>query len=368
MKVGFDVGPLKPRPAGVGVYVQSLATALAKLVPSEDLSFIGKRADATGLPDDVEFVGRSSGVPYSAWALLRAGAAARRAKADIVHMTDGLVPIASRPRRVVLTVLDMTLVERPQDHRIRRYLRIPFVLAAPRLAHVVVVPSRATADAVHRLTGTAIRRIRVVPLAARPGFSPAPRAAAREAAERHRLIAGSYILVPGTIEPRKNPLGTLRAFERLVSERRLDERMQLAYAGSMGWRVDRFAAAVESSQVRDRVRVLGYVPDADLPPLMTGAAVVAYPSFAEGFGFPVLEAMACGAIVVTSDRSSLPEVAGDAALLVDPTDTDSIADAILQATLLSGSARKAASAASIARAAAFSWRETAERSVEAWGL
>src|SRR4029079_16761497 len=126
-----------------------------------------------------------------------AGAAARRAKADIVHMTDGLVPIASRPRRVVLTVLDMTLVERTQHHRIRRYLRIPFVLAAPRLAHVVVVPSRATADAVHRLTVSACRRISVVRPAALCGFSPAPRASGRQAAERHGLIAGNYLLVPG---------------------------------------------------------------------------------------------------------------------------------------------------------------------------
>jgi alpha-1,3-rhamnosyl/mannosyltransferase len=367
MKVGFDVGPLKPRPAGVGIYVQSLANAVAELMSHADLAFIGRRPDAPGLTESVDSIERSTRVPYPAWALFGAGRAARRAKVDVLHMTDGLVPLPFRPGRVVLTVLDMTLVERPRDHRIPRYLRIPFVLAAPRFADAVIVPSEATARSVRRLTGTATRRIHVVPLAARPGFSPASPAAAREAAQRHGLEAGSFILVPGTIEPRKNPLGTLRAFERLVSEARIDERVRLAFAGAMGWRVERFVAAVEASPVQDRVRVLGYVPDGDLSALMTGAAVVAYPSFAEGFGFPVVEAMACGAIVVTSNRSSLPEVAGDAAELVDPEDVASIADALHQVIALPAAARRKAVAASIARAATFSWRATAERSIEVWG-
>jgi alpha-1,3-rhamnosyl/mannosyltransferase len=267
---------------------------------------------------------------------------------------------------VILTVLDMTLAERPRDHRVRRYLRIPFILSAPRLANEIIVPSEATARSVHRLTGTASRRIHVVPLAAREGFAPAPDSAVRDVAAKHGLREGSYILVPGTIEPRKNPIGTLRAFERLVARGRIDPEVRLAFAGAMGWTLDRFAFAVDESPVGDRVRILGYVDDTDLPALMTGAAVVAYPSFAEGFGFPVLEALACGAIVVTSDRSSLPEVAGDAAQLVDPSDIDAIADALLQAITLSATDRAKATTASLVRARAFSWTMTAERSIQVW--
>jgi glycosyltransferase involved in cell wall biosynthesis len=359
MKLALDVGPLKPQPAGVGIYTRSLANAIAVQPGDDELAFVGRRPDARGLPDRVESVWRSARLPYSAWALLRAGAVARAIKPDVLLMTDGLVPLVMRPPRVVLTVLDMTLVERPRDHRVRRYARIPFLLASPRFAAEVIVPSRATAEAVVRLTKTPARRVHVIPLAARPGMAPSGADTVRGALERHGLAGIPYILVPGTIEPRKNPIGSLRAFEAIASEPTTDPATRLVYLGSPGWRSANFVAAISESPHRHRVSMLGYVEDGDVGPLMQGARLVLYPSFSEGFGLPVLEAMANGAIVVTSDRSSLPEVAGDAAVLINPDRVDAIADALRRILTLSDAERTSMAEASIARSRTFSWESTA---------
>ncbi len=359
MKVGLDVGPLKPRPAGVGIYVRSLANALAA-THGVDLVQFGRRPDAEGLPDG-DSIGRSARLPYPAWVELGAPFALRGREVDVVHFTDGLVPLVSRRPRVV-TVMDLSIVRQWRSHRVLRYPRIPLVLAAPRLASRVIVPSRATADEVMALTGTKARRIDVVPLAPAPRERSGSPAGDAGLLRRHELDARGYLLVLGTIEPRKNHVRVVHAFERLAASGGLPDGMVLAIAGQPGWRAGPALDAIEASPVAARIRRLGYVPDEDLPALLAQSAAVLYVSTYEGFGLPVLEAMAEGAAVVTSNVSSMPEAAGDAAVLVDPFDVDGIAAGIEQAVRAADAMRDPGRA----RAAQFSWARVAAETVDVY--
>lgn len=353
MTVALDVGPLRPNPAGVGVYVRSLALGLAE-IGRDDIVYIGRRPDAEGLPAGVRSIERSPGTPYPAWVELRAGRSVVDSGADVAHFTDGLVPLR-RPRPTIVTVLDLSLVRQWRSHRAVRYARIPLVLAAPRLATRVIAISQATADEVMRLTGTAARRIEIIPLAPRASARPIGDEAVAAVLQRLGLARGGFLLVPGTLEPRKNHVRVIKAFEELARRAAIPSDMRLVLAGGSGWRADRTLEALAASPVRERIRLVGYLPEDDLAALMTSAAAVVYASTYEGFGLPVLEAMACGATVVTSTVSSLPEVAGDAGILVDPYDPAAIAGGIVSALGAGASSRLR----SIEHAARFTWAATA---------
>jgi glycosyltransferase involved in cell wall biosynthesis len=360
VKVAYDIGPLKPRPAGVGVYVRSLAIALAER-PDTELAFFGRRPDIIGLPDVSISRIRPAWMPYSMWAELLAPLALRGLDGDIVHFTDGLVPLIRRQPTVV-TVLDLSLVRQWRSHRAVRYLRIPLVLASPRLATRVLVPSDATADELMKLTGTTGRRIDVVPLAPASKERVRTRQTAHSALAHHDLSPHGYLLMLGTIEPRKNHLRVLLAFQKLAAAGEISGDIDLVIAGQQGWRADSILEAIRESPIKHRVKVLGYVPDEEIPPLLAEAAAVVYPSTYEGFGLPVIEAMAEGAAVVTSNVSSMPEAAGDAAVLVDPYDVSSIAKGIQEAVASAASMRDRARS----HAASFTWAKTAEGTVESY--
>jgi glycosyltransferase involved in cell wall biosynthesis len=172
---------------------------------------------------------------------------------------------------------------------------------------------------------------------------------------RHRLgVEDEFILFVGTVEPRKNLLTLVRAFDELLRTTNL--RPQLVIAGQKGWLTDELFGHVEQSAVTERVLFTGYVSDADLCALYSSCRVSVYPSLYEGFGLPVLEAMACGTPVVVAPEPALREVAGDAALYADRAE---LADAIRQAVR----ERDRLAAAGFERAKEFSWRETARRTL-----
>lgn len=360
MIVAFDVGPVRNRPAGVGLYATAMANALAEALPSGALRLIGRRPDAAGLPEAVPSSPRSPRLPYRAWVQLRSARDARLAGADIVHYADGLVPIV-RHGRTVLAVHDMSVVRQWRTHPWRRYARIPFVLLSPRLADLVIVPSRSTADEVMRLCGVSADRIKVIPYAPQRNIGPADEVTIAEVLPRYGLARGRYVLALGTIEPRKNHLRLIAAFEALARRGEIDDDLVLAIAGQPGWGHEKVLAAVAESPASGRIKVLGYAPGDDLPALLTGAGAAVYVSLYEGFGLPVVEAMACGVPTVTSDCSSMPEVAGDAGFLVNPLDIADIARGLTEALEADTSDRAGARARAIAQAATFSWARTADR-------
>jgi glycosyltransferase involved in cell wall biosynthesis len=278
---------------------------------------------------------------------------------DVVHLTRPLVaPTPALRAPTVVTVHDVLTLRAPQYFS--AVIRANFRLLAPhtiRHAAAVLTGSEYSRHEIVELVGAAPERVRVVPLGLDPRFRPAPldrgELAARFGIDR------PYVLCVGTLEPRKNLLGALRAFAALGDDA---AGHQLVVAGG-GWMNDEFARALRD--VRDRVVVTGYVGDDGLVGLLGACACFVYPSFLEGFGLPPLEAMACGAPVVSSTGGSLPEVCGDAALLVDPADVDAIAGAV-QRVLTEPDLAAGLRERGLRRSAEFTWDRCAEGTVAAY--
>jgi glycosyltransferase involved in cell wall biosynthesis len=365
MRVAFDVGPVRAEPTGIGVAAASLARALAARMGPQDLVLIGRRPGADGLPDGVPTTPLTRG-GYLGWLQTRAPRDVRRTGATVEHFTDGMVPFV-RSGRTVVTVHDLSVVRSWRTHPARRMSRVPFALLAPRLADLVIVPSRATADDVIRLTRTQARKIEVVPMAPQRQMTAPSEETLETTLRRYGLERHGYILALGAVEPRKNHARLVGAFERLVDSRAIPATVELVVAGPPAWHARRILERMDRSPQAARIRRLGYVPADDLPALLSGAAVVAYPSLFEGFGLPVVEAMACGAPTVTSDRSSMPEVAGDAAFLVDPYDVDAIARGIETALRAGQMDRPGVAARAMAQASLFTWDRTAAATLELYG-
>jgi glycosyltransferase involved in cell wall biosynthesis len=204
------------------------------------------------------------------------------------------------------------------------------------------------------------RRIRVTPWGVPPDVARGADAAAADAVRRRHRLPEHYLLYVGTIDRRKD-YRTL-----LLALRALDPPVLLVVAGSIiAGRTD-FAATVEQLGLGARVRVLGYVPRADLPGLYAGAGAFVYPSLYEGFGLPVLEAMACGVPVITYNVTSLPEVAGDGAVLLDPPVTPEVLATALKRVLGDADLRRDLAARGRARARRFDWRDTARQTLAAY--
>jgi glycosyltransferase involved in cell wall biosynthesis len=227
-----------------------------------------------------------------------------------------------------------------------------------RRASAIIAVSQATKDDLVRLYGLDPAKITVVHEAAAPHFAPASPAQIASARARYSL-PDRYVLHVGTIEPRKNLDRLLEAVQRL---RAGGEDVQLVIVGSKGWLYHSFFQRLEELALGDAVRLPGYVPDVDLPAVYSGAGLVTVPSLYEGFGLPVLEAMACGAPVVCSNSSSLPEVGGDAARYFEPTDVVAMADAI-QTVWRDQTLRGQMRQDGLARAARFSWARAAEETL-----
>lgn len=176
---------------------------------------------------------------------------------------------------------------------------------------------------------------------------------------------GPYILSLSTLEPRKNIAQTIRCFNRLVEEDKTND-LSLVLVGTKGWDFDSiFNEIAASPKIRDRIIVTGYAADEDLAPLYSGAMMFVYPSFYEGFGLPPLEAMQCGIPVITSNTSSLPEVVGDAGIMVDPQDADELCEAMLK-IYNSSEVRNQMSLASLEQAKKFSWARCAEQTIDTY--
>jgi alpha-1,3-rhamnosyl/mannosyltransferase len=253
----------------------------------------------------------------------------------------------------VLTIQDLSLIRMAGSHPRLRLAAIPLIVASARAARLIIVPSDATRDELRRLLRIPDGRVVTIPLAAR---MPAAKSADRKVLDDVGVRTGAYILAVGTIEPRKNHGRLLAAFERVATT---NPDLRLVVTGAWGWRSDGFRRALAASPLRDQVVLTGHRTDAELATLLNDCAVMAYPSTYEGFGLPVVEAMAAGIPVVTSRISSLPEAAGGAAVLVDPYDVGSIADGLVEAM----SRREELSVAGRTRVAGRTWLDVARETL-----
>lgn len=230
---------------------------------------------------------------------------------------------------LVLTVCDMSCFDHPETHPAERVrlMQRDMPSAIEKADHIIVI-SEASGEALRRWFNVDPARISNTYLAADPRFQPRSVAALAPVLAGLGLTPGGYVLSVGTLEPRKNLSTLFAAYAGLPAA--LRQRYPLAVAGMKGWNTEGLMKAAQELIRRGELRLLGYVADELIPPLYAGAAAFCYPSRYEGFGLPALEAMASGVAVITSNRTSLPEVVGHAGIMVDPDDVDSMRERLRQ--------------------------------------
>ena len=285
----------------------------------------------------------------------------RKHPVDVLHVQFTAPPFCPCP--VVVSIHDLSFEHLPQtfNRRSRTQLRLTVRHSARRAARILSLSEHTRRDIIETY-GIEQERIQAIPLAAPKHFAPVEDNRELQRVRHNYGIDGDYILSVGSIQPRKNLARLIKAYASLRGDYSTGRLPKLVLAGKCAWLYDETLRALEESGIKNSVVLTGYVPEADLPALYTGALCFVYPSYFEGFGLPPLEAMKCGAPVVVGNRTSLPEVVGDAALAVDPFDIDAIAKAI-KLLMDDSQLRAELSVKGQKRAAAFDWRETARRTL-----
>ena len=355
---------------GIGRYVRNLAQALPPLLADDEwLVVLWNSSDPaawnpTALANpQVQIVP----APVSSFALSQQWTIPRLLRAyrssgppsavrrPLFHSTYYLMPY--RPGApTLLTVYDLIALLHPQavSLRARLFFSVATRLALAASERIVTISASARDDLLAHFPVDP-NRVTSIPLAADPRFRPRPADEIERVRAKYNL-PDRYIFYLGINKPHKNLPRLVEAYARLRNTQYAIRNTPLLIAGAWDTRYPESQSL--AAPLGDAVRFLGAVDDADLPALHSAATLFAFPSLYEGFGLPVLEAMACGAPVVCGNRSSLPEVAGDAALLVDPTDTDAIA-AALRRVLEDDDLRRSLSEKSLIQATTFSWQRTA---------
>ncbi|MDP3794316.1 MAG: glycosyltransferase family 1 protein [bacterium] len=273
-------------------------------------------------------------------------------------------PIAVRaPTKLVVTFHDLSFVRYPEFLSLKK--RWWHALSAPQRqaerADRLITVSASSARDLALLYGIDPAKIAVIHSGVAPDFGPVEATDIRlERIRQKYRLPERFILYLGTIEPRKNIVGLIRAFERLAGQ---DRETALVIAGAPGWSSRAIYRAWQDSPVRARIHGIGFIPEEEKRYLYNLSRLFVYPSFFEGFGFPVLEAMVCGVPVVASRTSSLPEVVGDAGILVDPRSVGELSWAMHEA-LTDNALRARLRSAALARAKRFSWRASAQSTMQ----
>jgi glycosyltransferase involved in cell wall biosynthesis len=363
--LSFDEGY---RQAGVSRYIEYLLRYLPEeLDPSDELIvFAGSSARnparVKALPSTLRWNWTrwpTNRVPVRIlWEQLSAPLAALSQEMGLLHAPVNVVPLLSRTPTIV-TIHDLAFLEYPEQYPgfQRRYLAAMTRASTRRAAKVITVSTFTGADVAERLD-VPESKIVAIPNGVDEAFYPR---AGTDDLTRFRVeqrLPDQFLLFVGTLQPRKNLIGLLRAYAILPNE----ERIPLYAVGGAGWMYADIFAEVERLGIGDDVWFPGYAASEMLPLWYSAATAFIYPSFYEGFGLPVLEAMACGTPVVTSDRTSLPEVVGDAGLLVDPDNPEDISDAI-RALLTDDTRRELLAQRGLEQAQRFTWQRTARETV-----
>ncbi len=367
LRIGFDATPAVRQGGGIGRYTRELLRALGGLDTFNRYSLFyasppgGPSHALPPLPGNF----RTRHLPFEDVWLARIWHRARlplpvdwlTGPIDLFHSPDFTLPPARRGTRTILTVHDLSFVRDPGSAMpvLRDYLNQVVPRSVAR-ADLVLADSQATRADLIELYGAAPAKIEVLYSGVKDTFQRVRDPAQLTAVRAKYGIGGApFVLAVGTLQPRKNYVRLIQAFAALPNPD-----LRLVIAGGRGWLFDAIFAEVERLGLGGRIIFPGFAADDDLPALYSAASVLAYPSTYEGFGLPILEAFACETPVVTSTASCLPEVAGDAALLVPPTDVDALG-AALKRVLEDTALRWQMVAAGLERVKQFSWQKSARQ-------
>jgi glycosyltransferase involved in cell wall biosynthesis len=370
MRIAVDLSPAVSLRSGIGRYAHELTAALQTLDRSNEyVAFYLGPPDAQLAPSLQHLARRNLAIAEKPWrlsVLLAYFAHISQDRflpgVDLFHATGNVLPRFSRIARV-FTLHDLTFRLLPETHKpLNRWflqIMVPHFLKA---ADIVIADSVCTRRDALRLYRVDEAKVRVIYPGVGGQFQPATPPAV-EAVRRKYGLPGRFILTVGNLEPRKNLVALLEAYSALLQTGgRTDDLPKLVLVGGRSWLAEPLFRRLRDLRLADRVVLTGFVPDDDLAPLYSAAELFVYPSLYEGFGLPVAEAMACGTPVVASETSSLPEVAGDASILVDPRDVASLSRAI-RAVLMDPERQRAMRSNGLKQASGFSWERAARETL-----
>lgn len=368
MTVCFDLSAAAHERAGLGRYAASLAQALMGL-GTPLMAFINDPRDGQLKPPLDKLPTLTAHLPRKRWRLRAAVSYFGGPKLNgvfpdvkLYHATEHLLPVISHARNV-FTLHDTAYLHFPQYHLLQN--RLYLTLMMPRFiqrADAVICVSEATRRDAVKYYNVPAAKLHVIYEGVEPRFAPITDSSMREALRTKYNLPARFILYVSTIEPRKNLTTLLKAYAVLHQSQ---PEIGLVIAGGKGWLYESFFAELRALDLERQVQLLGYVPDEDLPALLNCADVFAYPSVFEGFGLPPLEAMACGTPVIVSNASSLPEVVGDAGLLLPPANVQAWVEALRR--ILNDSALCAElRARGQHRAKQFTWEKAARETLKVY--
>jgi glycosyltransferase involved in cell wall biosynthesis len=373
MHVAIDYTSAVSQGAGIGRYTRSLVRALARLDAENRYTLFvaggwgeGDGQGAWPRNFQVRGVPLTDRVLNILWQRLRfpVPIQAITGRIDLFHSPDFVLPPVIGQTPAILTVHDLSFLRVPTHFvpGFRSYLEGAVSRAIKHARHILA-DSKSTRRDLVELLGVGVNRITVIYPGVEPRFAPVSDAGILESVTKRYQLPENFVLGLGTLQPRKNFEGLIAAFHSLVTNDPGTEELsdlQLVIGGGPGWLHEEIARTVKRCGLEERVRLVGYVRDQDLPALYSLAAVFAFPSWYEGFGLPVLEAQACGTPVVAANNSSLPEVVGSGGVLVDAASRDALAGALLH-VLTDSSHRAELVSSGRAQAARFSWEKAAQQ-------
>ena len=370
MRIGIDARPLSVPAAGVPRVVRGLVRELEKADQANSYYLYSHR-DFTlpfGNPRWHKRIGsRVSRLPGIVWFLTEGRRAIREDNLD-VFWSAMYIPHLALPSHVstILTVHDLEWRLYPQTmSRKTYYAHRLLVWPSVQKADRIVSDSESTARDLQLVLHLPASRMEVVHLGVDSAYKPQDRGVAAEYMAGRYGVSKDYVLAVGTVQPRKNLATLVEAWKMLRGRARDD--CQLVVAGARGWKTTQLDETIRRLGLTgDEIRFLGIVPEEDLPVLYSGSSVFVFPSLYEGFGLPLVEAMACGVPVIASNTSSVPEVVGDAALLVSPTEPQAFTEAILRVRS-DHNLRKALIEKGLSRAAGFRWDRAASQLLDCFG-
>jgi glycosyltransferase involved in cell wall biosynthesis len=365
MRVGIDARLVYYSQAGIGQYIVHLVNGLSEVDNENEYVLLQSRKDETTILEEPNFRRISLWTPsHHRLERYSLNVELMRLGLDVLHSPDFIPP--HRPScKSVITVHDLAFLLYPHfltKESARYYGHID--QAVRWTDHIISVSESTKRDTMQHL-GVPEDKITVVYEAANPIFRPLDRERARQAVRDRHGVDGPFILFVSTIEPRKNVPTLLRAAWQLVECYKEDVRVVLA--GGKGWLYEDVFAVVDELKMDSRVHFVGRVPSEDLLYLYNAAEMLAHPAFYEGFGLPPLEAMACGLPVIVSNVASLPEVVGDAGLLIDPHEVDELTVSMWR-LLNDSELRQEMREKGLRQADFFSWKRAARETIEIYRL